>query len=128
MPLCLSAALSLSLSPLIIGWENIFKSESLSFFFPLPDRMTKLISLSVHLTAFKRTLSPYLSPSCPPSPIPPSPLLLSGRVRKEQLANTFWHFTDSGTRSFLSPFLFTHLSITHHLPISLLYCQVEVKE
>ncbi len=29
MPLCLYGALSLPLSPLITGWENVFKSESL---------------------------------------------------------------------------------------------------
>lgn len=63
------------LSRLIIGRENVFKSES-RVFFPLPDRMTKLISLSVRLTAFKRTHF-SLPPSCPPSLIPPSLYCLS---------------------------------------------------
>lgn len=104
LPLGLSAALSLLLSPLIIGRENIFKSETLSFFFLLPDGMTKLIFLSVSLTAFKRTLS-YHS-SRPPYPDPSIPSqLLSRRVRKEQLANTFCHFTDSVTRSSLFYFI-----------------------
>lgn len=103
LPLGLSAALSL----LIIGWENIFESETtLSFFFLPPDRMTKLIFLSVALTAFKRTLS-YHS-SRPPHPDPSiSSQLLSGRVRKEQLANTFCHFTDGVTRSSLFYFIVT---------------------
>lgn len=106
LPLGLSAALS----PLIIGWENIFESETtLSFFFLPPDRMTKLIFLSVALTAFKRTLS-YHS-SCPPYPDPSiSSQLLSGRVRKEQLANTFCHFTDPPSFTLLSP-PSSHLSL-----------------
>lgn len=76
--------------------------------------MTKLISLSVPLTAFKRTLSHH--PRWPPPPIPPiAPLLSSGRVRKEQSANTFWHFTDIATR--IPPLSLPFISPRH--PISL---------
>lgn len=81
-------ALSLPLSPLITGRENIFKSDSLSFFFPLPDRVTKLISLSVHLTAFRRTLSHL--PSLPPSHIPSS--LLYCRMDMREKNSWLIHF------------------------------------
>lgn len=78
------------------GGRTSLKSETLSIFPLLPDRMTELIFLSVSPTAFKRTLS-YHS-SWPPYSDPPR--LLSA----VELANTFCHFTDNVTGfSLLSP-------------------------
>lgn len=78
-----------------------FISDSLTFFFPLADRMTKLISLSICLTGFERTCSHLLPPTVLPSFTYPfiSPLLLNGHVRKARLAYTCWQSTDSVTRS-----------------------------
>lgn len=68
-----------------------FISDSLTFFFPLADRMTKLISLSICLTGFERTCSHLLPPTVLPSFTYPfiSPLLLNGHVRKARLA-VYW--------------------------------------